>query len=382
MFHLFNKVYLDFDFNLQMGNYIVVSEAYRDVPIVTAALDETCISAASYNALLEEQFDNNEETLWGFLQAIPADKQFFIYASEQDYPIFVSRFLRALFPNITTPDMYIIYRLSILKCSMINSQMGYIDDHNSDVAHCYHCLEPITEQEFINRFDGMESNVSLELSTKYNVSTEFLLPSYLYGEPTEFDNVLKGRFIKFLWKLIVWDIEELKREILNGFFNLDQIYPELAEIGTLDFNTTTIEDVVERVPDLKFLTDRECGPHNIPHIQENYDVEKIYQIYYRYLEVIGRTESKLYPFPNHIAGPIRLPYKELDLRVNLSIDDFFAENEDAIRGLIEADIDTKFGSQIFARQQYREKMNPLIISYMYSLKQNDDQVTLARFKLT
>ena len=70
MFHLFNKVYIDFDFNLEMPDRIIISSQYGLIPFENVPGQDEYISV-NYDAMITDHWGGDEQALWTFLGGIP-----------------------------------------------------------------------------------------------------------------------------------------------------------------------------------------------------------------------------------------------------------------------------------------------------------------------
>ena len=369
MFHFFNKVYVDFEFNLAMGDRIIISSQYGQIPFDNIDGNEEYISV-NYNAMIDDHWGGDEQALWTFLGGIPEDRKFTIYVDSATMVPLLVKYWRTIFPNIDNHELYILYRLTMMKFKMVHSQITHLWE---EARLQYSQLVILDESDFIQTYlDPSHTTVVLPNTVRNNISLEYLFPSFFVNTDTAAVAEFEDRANKMIWKNVGWEINEFKRNMLNGFLNWDLLFPEL--VGNIDPATTSFEDVIALVPELAYIQDIDLTAHNLD-VVKSYDVTKIFNVYYRLQKALhgdsdtidgflrafetyaGTTESVLggSPVPPFASGDIRT--------------------------LVQSDVDAGFGTQLFARTEYRTKMNPLLISYFYQLQRDGDTTTLEKFAL-
>jgi hypothetical protein len=358
---------MDYDFNLETGNRIIISEEFNGF-IFTEDPNYVGYVAGSYDQLIQDSFGGHEDNLWNFLTTLPPDNEFRIYCDPTAFDIMLVKYFKATFPLIESQDLYVLYRLTLMKFKLMHSQVAHEWDTAKRQFQSLDIKDRKTFDLFVTTINPIDN---FTLSVKQNISLEYLIAAYLASDNSVLESEFIERAEKIIWKSVAWEINEFKRNILNGFYDLGSLYPELE--GKMDFTSSTIDDVVSTVPLLSFLCDIDCHPDNVEYIKNTYDVPAIFEIYYKLIKHTHGDAEAIDGFLRahaHYTGTAASVFDTNDKLVVVDND---------IDALLNLDINSKFGTSLFARSEYRNKMNPHIISYFYSLKRADDMETLNRF---
>lgn len=353
MFYLFNRTYLEFSVNLNNANNgIVLHSEFGKYPFAVTK-GKIYHANTSYSKLIEHQFANDENKFFEFILSIPSNENFTIYAELEDFSTILVKFLKTILPKAQTHELFILYRLHLLKFKTIHSQKV---DYSDESKNQYFTLPILNESEFIQKYSSVFPYKVKDPAFKNNVGVEYLLATYLANKHTNYAKEFESRVKKICWKNFAWELHEIKQCLLSSMFDFDKMFPNITNI---DFTTTTFEDIVNQDSRFDFITDMDCSVQNTSAYYKTYDSKKIADVWAAYWLKMG-TETFMTKF--------------FDLMVNDPV------NVD-VEKIISLDIDQNFGTQIFARAEYQDKMNPLIVSYLYSLNRQNDIDTLKRLSL-
>lgn len=369
MFHLFSKIYMDYDFNLEAGNRIIISNEFSEFVFAEDGLGYIGYLGATYNDLVTNSFGGNEQDMWGFLTSLPENTDLTIYCDETAFNTILVKYFKALFPSITSTDLYMLYRLTLNKFKMVHSQIAH--EHKA-ACETVQALPIMSEEDFTAFATPLGTVAGFDLSVKTRVGMEYLIAAKLSDQPSDLEDEFNTRTEKMIWKNVAWEINEFKRNILNGFYDLDSLYPELD--GIMNYGYTTLDEVIAVVPELAFLQDIECNPNNLDYIRATYNVADIFKAYFKLLQHAHGDAEAIDGFLRahaHYTGTLAsvFPYS-----------DEFTIDEGDMDALLDLEVNLKFGTLLYARTEYRKKMNPHVISYFYHLKRTGDMDTLNRFR--
>lgn len=362
MFHLLNRTYLDLSASLENTvNCILISEdlaKYPFTPDPTIDHGRTVYHvASSYDELINDNFYGNESALFSFLVGVPYTDRFTLYADPAAFETILVKWLKTILSNATNDELYIVYRLTMLKLKMIHSQIAHSPQDRKDTYNNLVVLDRAAWDAAYATMEPFAPTLLPDPSFKTNISLEWLLADWLNDENSPYAAEFKSRVEKIAWKSVGWEINELRRNLLNAMFDLDTLWP--SDFTTeLDFATADFADVVGAKPELAFLQDMSCSAHDLTSLQ-GYDIDALTTLAYDYMDITGTDDAHLRTFWPYITAGGTLD----------------------VKGLVEYDRDLKFGTQVFARTEYRHKMNPMLISYFYHLSRTNDTATLARFAL-
>lgn len=354
MFFLFNKTYIDFDFNVQdVSDKVVVSSTLGGYAFATSP-HELLYTEKSYDDLVNNHFNGNDEDFLSFLASrknhLRNTSRLRIYVDTEAFNQILVRYLKAIMPGLTNDDVYLLYRFIMLHAKYYNSQL---DKYALESRQQYAALELMSKTEFTSSY-GSISVPALPAALKDSVGLEFLIGTHLSGS-TAFDATLTERATKVCWNFFGGELDEVKLSLLSELFDLTSTFPE---VGQLSYETTTLEDVIALKPELAVLADMDSNAIGSDNLRQNYDAQSLIDLWNLVWGRVGTSDDDLSQLlATHLVNGV-----DIDALLNLDIS----------RGL---------GSQIFGKGELKEKMNPYIISYLYHLKRNNDTAALARFSL-
>lgn len=352
MFHMVNKCYLAFDFAKEAkDDYIVCSRKWGSIAYNPSTDPYVKFVAVSYEDLIAENFTGEEDRFIKYITTYPSDQQLTIYCDVDAFTKICARWLSALLPNSDPDVLYTAYKLSVDKMGYIHSQVSHFPDRYTDG---FENLEPWPKDSFVNMLEGV-SDYQLKPLDRLNTSLEWLVATHLIDPDCFYTEEIDKRIRKIIWKLVGWEVNELKRNLMNGMLDLNYMFPTVQ--ADIHPDTDVWDKILASEPTLKFLQDRNCSPHNIDVIQ-HYGLGFFTDLWNKYMEYMGN--------PDRVLQAIFECVKETDY----SIDD-----------ILQIDIDQKFGTQLFARTEYRFTMNPMLISYFYRLKRKGYTTELRKFAL-
>lgn len=353
MFHLCNKVYLTCDFAKDSDNdYIVVSRKWGALPYNPSSDPHVKFVALTFDSLLSENFKGDVNLFIRYLATYPSGDQLGICCDEEAFAAIIARWLSALLPNVDGDTAYTIYKITVDKMKYIHSQVSHFP---KSYTEGYKNLQPKDKDEFKLMFDGMEKPTPLSPTEKTATSLEWLIATQLDNSQTFYTEETDKRIRKILWKMVGWEVNELKRNLMNGMLDLNSMFETVP--ADIHPDVDIWEMILDSEPRLKFLQDQNCSPHKIEVIQ-TYGLGFFTDVWLKYMSYMQNPDEVLTKIFNCVKKP------------DFTIDE-----------VLQIDMDQKFGTQLFARTEYRFTMNPMLISYLYRLKRKGYAAELRKFSL-
>jgi len=193
MFHLFKKVYLDFDDKINMSyDRIVCSNAYGGI------IDSIDLSKVFYGELIassknigdligpEKKFNTFLEMLELLNSRVDQyNSPVYVYCDKESYYKFAVKWMKIILPRCTAPAAWKFFKSHIFKeKNFVNSRMSASERFINDVDSWYLLEEQFNTywtNEVVTQAD--RNTYSQFINTvKNNLKVEFLLASYLYNK--------------------------------------------------------------------------------------------------------------------------------------------------------------------------------------------------------
>lgn len=251
MFHLFNKIYLDFDEKISLSqNRILVSaehggiRVYDDLGVVFYG--KAIASVKSVNDLFGENkpYDSFADLLNAAKQCNATDdRPVYIYCDLDSYYHLASQWLKLILPNANATDGWKFFKSHIFKeKNFVNSRISATQRFASSVSETWQ----LEEAKFLHYWENGDIPPGDDWSefinsVKSKLRVEFLLASYLYdGRYAEelaicMSPLVKKDLEKFLYEhkeiLLVHFQKPLFQQLLqvqNGPYDFDNFY-EMAD---------------------------------------------------------------------------------------------------------------------------------------------------------
>lgn len=244
MFHLFGKIYLDFDEKISMSqNRIIVSQenggidVYEDLAVVFYG--KILASVKSVSELFGEgaPYESFADLLNAAKTCSDSDtRPVYIYCDHDSYYYLASQWLKMILPNCSAADAWKFFKSYMFKeKNFINSRMSATQRFAGGISESWQ----LEEAKFLTYYDydplpaGDSWNTLMD-SIRSKLSIEFLLASYLYDER------YASELAVCMSPLVRKDLEKIlyeHKEILIVHFQ-KPIFQQLLEVqnGPYDFD--------------------------------------------------------------------------------------------------------------------------------------------------
>lgn len=192
MFHLFSKIYLDFDEKISMSyNRVIVSAEHGGISVfndlATVFYGRVLATVKSVDDLfgVDKPYATLTDLLIAAKEASDADtRPVYIYCDLDSYYKLASQWLKLILPNATAIDGWKFFKSHIFKeKNFLNSRMSATQRFADSVTQSWQ----LEEAKFVTYWENGTLPVGSNWSTFINsirskLRVEFLLASYLYDE--------------------------------------------------------------------------------------------------------------------------------------------------------------------------------------------------------
>lgn len=345
MFHLFNSVYIDFDFCFEpIGkDFILASDIFGNMPMVTVQNNETYKSQPSFEKLIEESFSGNKETLWKDL--IARSKKVILYVKPEKLYELQIEFLKSVFKYAECKDLYKIH-LSFIESIRLRSyyEMRDIDARKQIILNRIH---PLSYAQFEEIYNNTEVSKTLQRLDKTSLSFEYLLADYIYNSSTKYKHALLSKIEVMTWDNWLDELEQLKYEIIFGSLDLNRLD------SSLNFEIGNIEEQLSNSDVLKWVVDRNFT-HNRKYIKSTYDY-KMFNPLWENIYAMYSGEEKMDDLNELI-------------------------NTDQYEEILWRDINRGFGC-LFTGEMFKGRSNHVFATHCYKIARSENKDELAPFRL-
>jgi len=345
MFHLFNSVYLNFDFNFEPAgkDFILASDIYGNKPMITVQNNEAYESQPTFEDLINYSFNGRKENLWKDLINRPAKVILYVKPSKL-YELQIE-FLKNVFKYASCEDLYKIH-VSFIESTRLRSyyEMSVNDNRKKIILDTIH---PMEYSAFEDVYDKTVICETLQRIDKSLLSFEYLLADYVYNRSTKYKSALLSKIEVMTWDNWLDELEQLKYEIIFGSLNLNILD------SNLNLDIGTIESQLANSDTLKWVIDRNFT-HNREYIKRTYDYQ-MFDPLWTQIYAMYSGEEKM---------------DDLNQLVN----------NDEYEKLLWRDIDRGFGCT-YTGEMFKEKSNHVFATYCYNIARSNDTSALASYRL-
>jgi len=345
MFHLFNSVYLQFDFNFEPAgkDFILASDIFGNKPMTTVQNNEVYESQPSFEDLIKYSF-TGEEDFWTNL--IARNKKVVVYVNPSQLYKLQTKYLKSIFKHASVQDLHKIH-VSFIESTRLRSY--YVDCTGRDLRKhkILTSINPLSLEEFQELYNSTEVSKVLQSLDKTKLSFEYLLADYVYNKNSKYKSTLLAKSEVIIWDNWFNELEYLRYEILFGSLDLNKLDPNIQlGIGTIEHTLTQSES-------LKWTVDADFA-YNREYIKTNYD--------YKTFSSLWDTVYSLYGVSEDMSETNELIFKGM------------------YEELLTRDINRGFGCT-YTGEMFKEKANHVFATYCYNIARTNDTSALASYRL-
>lgn len=263
MFHLFNRVYIEHErwFTSHNEHFLIHLNGGEHPAARKAGLK---LAVPSLDEFLRDSFDGNIENFWSCLIDQPVDKTFMVFTDQAVYDRLQIQFWKSIFEKNSVEDIYRHYKFFYLdrrlkRFASMEYQIRYEDSEYRET------LMPF--EEFKNLYESLPVVNELVSMDKESLSFEYLLANYFLDPNSAYGGAFLDKLENLSWKSFFDNIDILRGEILNSFYDVCRILPG----AKIDFdNVEAVEAYILSEPKLKWISDKQFSDRNRKYVLKNY----------------------------------------------------------------------------------------------------------------
>jgi hypothetical protein len=272
MFHLFNRVYLEHEswYATQYEHFLInISEGDHPVSKIAGMKVGRVPSLENF---LAENFQGEIEQFWSFLISFPPDKKFIVYADQGVLDRLQLQFWKSIFVQKSVEDVYRLFKFYNLdkRLKRFISAGNKIRFESSKFRY-----ELLPFKEFQELYNSLPVVNQLMIMDKDGLSFEYLLANHFLSPGSQNSRAFLKRLEDLSWKAFFDNIDILRGEILNSFYDVKRIIPD----ASFDLeNVEQIESFILNEPRLKWISDENFNNKNRNYVLKNYTKENFLAI--------------------------------------------------------------------------------------------------------
>jgi hypothetical protein len=253
MLHLFNKVYLEFDDNIEIGfDRVVISQEYGSQMLQAldkVAYGELLAYGKTYDDVVSESFVGFISSLKDFGNR--TGKRVIIYCDRDAYKKMISQWFKVVLPSLDVETFKTIIEYTIYNQRVVsNTQLSSV--HSISVASLWEDMSDISEHwEAAKKLTDNEKQAFKMLGI--NFSYEFLMATYLSGD-TRYKEELRRTMHMFMRRWFSEVFTDNRQMVLLNLPN--HKFQTTFGIDPEQINLTAV-DPLENIPQLAAYSDDE-----------------------------------------------------------------------------------------------------------------------------
>jgi len=346
MFHLFNSVYLEFDFNFEpVGkDFILASNIFGNKPMTMVQDNEVYESQPSFEDLIDSSFKGNEEDFWTNL--IARHKKVVVYVTPSQFYKLQVKYLKSIFKHASVEDLHRVH-VSFIESTRLRCY--FIGRTGPDLRRekTLNSINALSLQEFEELYNSIEVSKVLQRLDKAALSFEYLLADYVYNKNSKYKPALLAKIEVITWDNWFDELEQLRYEILFGALDLNQLD------SNIELGVGTIEEALAQSESLKWTVDKNFA-YNRKYVKANYDYKTFDPLWDKIYSLHGGSEDM----------------SETNELINKNM----------YEELLTRDINRGFGC-IYTGEMFKEKSNHVFATYCYGIARSNDTSSLASYRL-
>jgi hypothetical protein len=171
-----------------------------------------------------------------------------IFCDPESYNTLIIRLWKTIFPKLDADAGYIMYDIS-RNNALFQTRWDWHDDHDSNPNEYHLKYWHHDKDSFTAAFNELKP-FKVDKTFYQSISSEYLIPLYI-SHPDEFKSILGSRYTHFYNKNLVNDINNLKKELEDSLYELDEIW---SELGRQDYDNFDFSKILEIKPELEFIS--------------------------------------------------------------------------------------------------------------------------------
>jgi len=351
MFHIANRVYLEYDYKFhQQYPYIVASSRWKDHPI-TISKSELIAQVPSFQELLSERYNNNIETFWSSL--LSETRKLIVFVDPETMAKLQFQYWKSIFKDdIKAEDLHKLHA-SWIESNRLSSYYSLIGSWDRGTnswskSNAFTELAIPTLADSTKLFNETVASNTIKSMNKSSISFEYLMAEFFHNNASNYKQELLKRIEFLTWDNWLDELEHLKYEIISGNIDAGKLDTSLRmSIGNIESELAK-SDLLKWTVDPAFTNDAE-------YIKANYDPQIFVNCYIKLAEVWQHDYDDMSQLSRLI-------------------------NEKQYEELLNRDVNRNYGCS-YTRTRFFAKSNHVFATWCYDLKRKGQTSQLAPFVL-
>lgn len=362
MFHLTGRIYLEHEkwYNSKY-DHVVLYETESNHPAARTVNFEFA-KIPNFQTILDEKHAGSEQTFWVNTLNHAKQSKFVIFVDAALYLKFQAQYWKSIFEELSTEDAYRLHKLYYVDKKL----KKFLHTDRAD-AKAYEINDnPLLSFEdyskIYNEAPLIDAFVQLN---KGDISFEYLLGNYFFDKKSPYASAFKTKLKKLCWKIWFNDMEILRSELINSFYDIKKVIPSI-QLNIEDI--ASVEKVLTLEPSLRWMQDPDFHEGNIDYVRDNYDPSLL--------------ENLATSFRD--SWDLKILSDDLDILNKIKIQDHILPTrkvfEEKYLELLEENIQKNFGCR-FVDEFLRDKSNQLLPGFIYDKVRTSQVDQLSFLKL-
>lgn len=362
MFHLFNKVYLEHELHFNsIGESITLAKEEKEHPVSLLA-GMSIGRVLAFDDYLKEKHQGSLNDFWKFLINQSSERQFTVYTDSEIYLKLQFQFWRNIFADPGPDFLHFLYKFYYQDARLKEFKYVYrgLNRFGNKIAH----FKKFTDAEFRALYKEIEEIPALQAMDKSAVSFEYLMANYFYDKHSYYAPAFLTKLKDICWKKFFNDAEEMRSEIINSFYDINQIFPDL-KITFEDYDE--VENHIKKEPMLRWILDPEFNDRNIAYVLRTYP-----------WDIFPKLQSEI-----DRVSRVKVTLRGKEIK-DIDVFNLASQTEQLFTGqyekMLQDNIEKHFGC-VFINNELSHKTNQLLAPYIYEQIRNQEWHKLAPFRL-
>lgn len=351
MLQLFNNVYIrhESQYDSISPNILMFSSGVRHPLFQILGLSEEA-EAPTQQLILDKFYKGSLEVFWTEMMAYPENSTLYITSDFKMMTEIMVQYWKSLFKNPTPEFLYRLHEFYVAD-SRFKSYVFH-DSTSKRWKDVYKSHEFLKFEDFLQMYEKAPEIECIRKADKSKMRTgiEILLANGFYKPQSAYRQTLNEVVQKIAQELLVYDLDDLKAEILNGFYDIKKIVP------SAHFEPEKLKDwenVIFAAPELRWIVDSKLEEGNVSYIRSVYGKDL---------------------------------FKNLFLRLGVSESDTLVRRmccvlEEDYEGFLRESLNSGFGSWL-TLDHMRKKSNQLLMGYVQDLIRRNNIEKLSQFEFS
>jgi hypothetical protein len=171
-----------------------------------------------------------------------------IYCDSPSFNKLIVKLWKTIFPKLDADTAYIMYDIG-RNDALFQTRWDWHDEHDAN-PNDYHLKYWCHDKESFTELFNSQEAFDVDKKFYQNISSEYLIALYM-SHPEDFKEILGKRYVHFFNKNLVNDINNLKKELEDQIYELDEIW---SELGRQDYDNFDFNKIISIKPELSFLS--------------------------------------------------------------------------------------------------------------------------------